>query len=128
MKKKFGSREEVFKGIAAKTIGGLKKEDLKEKQIGKKVKYVSRKKSARMQKNNPFNKKKKVSFKLNNNKTKEYYCKDIDNDFLNTTYFKNNDTIIDNNNDIDFIKLNLKTNNNNFFKIKNINDLNINDL
>ena len=141
--KKNGSREEVFKGLAEKTNGGLKKEDLKEKIVGKKVKYVSRKKSMRMQKNNPFQNKskskskikiktekkkkkktRKISFNLDNNKVKEYYCKEMDdvNDIFDTTNF-NNDT----NNDIDFIKLHSK-NKKNDFKIEDIGDINLNYL
>lgn len=128
--KKIGNREEVFKGIAEKTSGGLKKEDLKEKKIGKKMKYISRKKSMKMKKENPFQnknknkkvkknnksikkkKKEKILFNLEDNKVQEYYCKEMDDDeMFDTTLFNQN-----------------QNQNNDDFEIKNIDDLNLDNL
>jgi hypothetical protein len=49
--KKVGTREEVFKGNAARTAGGLKKEDIIEKQFGNKTLYISKKLSDKMREN-----------------------------------------------------------------------------
>ena len=49
--KRIGTREEVFKGLAARTAGGLKKEDIIEKQFGAKILYISRKLSDKMREN-----------------------------------------------------------------------------
>ena len=46
--KKVGTREEVFKGIAERTAGGLKKDDINEKNFGNKTIYISKKLSDRM--------------------------------------------------------------------------------
>ena len=136
--KKTGSREEVYKGFAEKTGGGLRKEHLKEKIIGKKTKYVSRKKSTKMKENNPFKNKRpskskgykkekkrtrKVSFNMDDNKTKEYYCKELEN---------NGDDIFDiikvddKENDVDFLKLHSQKTDD--FKIEDIGDLNLDSL
>ena len=53
MPKKIGSREEVYKGLAQKTSGGLKKENIICKIIRKKEVYVSKRLSELMKvKNN----------------------------------------------------------------------------
>jgi len=49
--KKVGTREEVFKGIATRTAGGLKREDIIEKQFGTKILYISKKLSDKMREN-----------------------------------------------------------------------------
>jgi len=49
--KKIGTREEVFKGLAARTAGGLKREDIIEKQFGTKMLYISKKLSDKMREN-----------------------------------------------------------------------------
>ena len=136
--KKTGSREEVYKGLAEKTKGGLKKANLKEKIIGKKIKYVSLRKSLRMTKNNPFKNKRpssrketkkerkrtrKVSFNMDDNQTKEYYCKEMANngdDMFDTTKFDEKDD------DVDFLKLHSQKADD--FKIEDIGDLNLDSL
>ena len=40
--KKVGTREEVYKGLAARTAGGLKKDDIIAKQFGTKTIYISK--------------------------------------------------------------------------------------
>lgn len=49
--KRVGTREEVFKGNASRTAGGLKKEDIIEKQFGTRTIYISRKLSDKMREN-----------------------------------------------------------------------------
>jgi hypothetical protein len=49
--KKIGTREEVFKGLANRTAGGLFKDDIIEKQFGNKILYISRKLSDKMREN-----------------------------------------------------------------------------
>jgi hypothetical protein len=49
--KRIGTREEVFKGIATRTAGGLKREDIIEKQFGTKILYISKKLSDKMREN-----------------------------------------------------------------------------
>lgn len=49
--KKIGTREEVFKGFAERTAGGLKKDDINEKQFGNNNIYISKKLSDRMKLN-----------------------------------------------------------------------------
>jgi hypothetical protein len=49
--KKTGTREEVFKGIASRTAGGLKKDDIIPKQFGSRVLYISKRLSERMRQN-----------------------------------------------------------------------------
>lgn len=49
--KKIGTREEVFKGLAARTAGGLKKEDIIAKQFGTRTLYISKRLSDRMREN-----------------------------------------------------------------------------
>jgi len=49
--KKVGTREEVFKGLAERTAGGLKKDDINEKHFGNKTIYISKKLSDRMKAN-----------------------------------------------------------------------------
>jgi hypothetical protein len=49
--KKIGTREEVFKGLAARTAGGLKKDDIITKQFGARVLYISKKLSDKMREN-----------------------------------------------------------------------------
>ena len=46
--KKFGTREEVYKGIYTNTAGGLKKDDIIEKCLGTKIIYISKKLSDKM--------------------------------------------------------------------------------
>ena len=46
--KKVGTREEVYKGIAQRTAGGLNKNDIIEKVFGTKTIYISRKLSEKM--------------------------------------------------------------------------------
>ena len=49
--KRIGTREEVFKGLAARTAGGLKKDDIIAKQFGTRVLYISKRLSDRMREN-----------------------------------------------------------------------------
>lgn len=49
--KKVGTREEVFKNIALRTAGGLKKDDIIEKKIGNRILYISKKLSDKMKEN-----------------------------------------------------------------------------
>ena len=49
--KRIGTREEVFKGLAVYTAGGLKKDDIIEKKIGSRVLYISKKLSEKMKEN-----------------------------------------------------------------------------
>ena len=49
--KKVGTREEVFKGLAERTAGSLKKDDIIEKSIGNHKIYISKKLSDRMKLN-----------------------------------------------------------------------------
>ena len=49
--KKVGTREEVYKGLAIRTAGGLKKEDIIEKQFGTRILYISKKLSDKMRYN-----------------------------------------------------------------------------
>ena len=49
--KKVGTREEVFKGIAIRTAGGLKKDDIIEKKFGSRILYISKKLSEKMKEN-----------------------------------------------------------------------------
>ena len=46
-----GTREEVYKGIATRTAGGLQKNDIIEKKIGNKIMYISKKISEKMKEN-----------------------------------------------------------------------------
>ena len=46
--KKVGTREEVFKGLADRTAGGLKKDDIIEKHFSNRIIYISKKLSDRM--------------------------------------------------------------------------------
>ncbi len=49
--KRLGTREEVFKGLAARTAGGLKKDDIIAKQFGTRTLYISKRLSDRMREN-----------------------------------------------------------------------------
>ena len=49
--KKVGTREEVYKNIALRTAGGLKKDDIIEKKIGNRIMYISKKLSDKMKEN-----------------------------------------------------------------------------
>ena len=49
--KRVGTREEVFKGLATYTAGGLQKDDIIEKKIGQRILYISKKLSERMKEN-----------------------------------------------------------------------------
>ena len=49
--KRIGTREEVFKGLALRTAGGLKRDDIISKQLGSKIIYISKKLSAKMKEN-----------------------------------------------------------------------------
>ena len=49
--KRVGTREEVFKGLAIYTAGGLQKDDIIEKKIGNRVLYISKKLSEKMKEN-----------------------------------------------------------------------------
>ena len=49
--KKVGTREEVFKGLAERTAGGLKKDDINEKHFSNRIIYISKKLSDRMKLN-----------------------------------------------------------------------------
>lgn len=49
--KRNGTREEVFKGLAVRTAGGLKKDDIIAKQFGTKTLYISKRLSDRMREN-----------------------------------------------------------------------------
>lgn len=49
--KRIGTREEVFKGFATRTAGGLKKDDIIEKEFGSRKMYISKKLSDKMREN-----------------------------------------------------------------------------
>ena len=49
--KKVGTREEVYKSVALRTAGGLKKDDIIEKKIGNRIIYISKKLSDKMKEN-----------------------------------------------------------------------------
>jgi len=49
--KRVGTREEVFKGLAARTAGGLKRDDIIAKQFGTRTLYISKRLSDRMREN-----------------------------------------------------------------------------
>ena len=49
--KRTGTREEVYKGLAFRTAGGLKKDDIIPKQFGTRVLYISKRLSDRMRTN-----------------------------------------------------------------------------
>lgn len=49
--KPIGTREEVYKGLAPRTAGGLTRDDIIEKRIGNKILYISRKLSDKMKNN-----------------------------------------------------------------------------
>jgi hypothetical protein len=49
--KRIGTREEVYKGSATRTAGGLKKDDIIEKSFGSKTIYISKKLSEKMREN-----------------------------------------------------------------------------
>jgi len=49
--KKTGTREEVYKGLAMRTAGGLKRDDIIPKQFGSRVLYISKRLSDRMRAN-----------------------------------------------------------------------------
>jgi hypothetical protein len=49
--KRIGTREEVYKGLAIRTAGGLKREDIIEKQFGTRTLYISKKLSDKMRTN-----------------------------------------------------------------------------
>jgi hypothetical protein len=125
--KTIGTREEVYNDLAKKTSGGLTKKDI----LKKKKKYISLKKSNEMKKKNPFKKKltkRKISFELNENETKEFYCKTFNekkkiiNDDEDDDDDDDENKINDN---IDFLKLNsLKNENENKkFIIKDIEEI-----
>lgn len=48
---RIGTREDVFKGLAQRTAGGLTKDDIIEKKIGQKTLYISKKLSDKMKTN-----------------------------------------------------------------------------
>lgn len=65
IKKTFGSRAEVFHGVAKKTTGGLLKKDLLKNKAGyivSKKKYLSAKKEKRLQKYGYYAKKGKFGY------------------------------------------------------------------
>jgi len=49
--KKIGTREDVYKGMALRTAGGLTKDDIITKQFGNKIIYISKKLSDKMKTN-----------------------------------------------------------------------------
>ncbi len=49
--KKVGTREEVYKNLAIRTAGNLKKDDIIEKVFGNKTMYISKKLSDKMKEN-----------------------------------------------------------------------------
>lgn len=49
--KRVGTREDVYKGFAIRTAGGLKREDIIEKQFGTRTLYISKKLSDKMRTN-----------------------------------------------------------------------------
>jgi hypothetical protein len=49
--KRLGTREEVFKGLASRTAGGLKKDDIIAKEFGHRTLYISKRLSDRMREN-----------------------------------------------------------------------------
>lgn len=69
--RRVGTREEVFKGLAARTAGGLKKEDIIAKQFGTKTLYISKRLSDRMRENfqqaNNFRKRARKTLVATNN-------------------------------------------------------------
>lgn len=68
---RIGTREQVFKGLATRTAGGLTKNDIIEKKIGNKIIYISKKLSEKMKQNtNLFRKnvrKKTISLPITTN-------------------------------------------------------------
>ncbi len=72
---KIGTREQVYKGLAHRTAGGLTKNDIIEKKIGNKIIYISKKLSEKMKQNtNPFKKiirKKTISLPTTQNSQSE---------------------------------------------------------
>jgi len=136
MMKRIGTREEVFRGVAEKTSGGMRKQDI----MIKNNKFISRKKSDRMKimvaQNEKFqilnsNKKtqKRIIFHINKNKVQEYNCP-------NLRYYCGDDEDEDdeddeddeeNNEDKNYRKINLNKKPREF-KIEKIEDLNIDDL
>ena len=84
--KRIGTREEVFKGLATRTAGGLKKDDIIEQQFGSRKMYISKKLSDKMRENfniirtnNPNHLKRNpkrtmVAPKLNENKNANTYA------------------------------------------------------
>ena len=127
--KKVGTREEVFKGLAERTAGSLKKDDIIEKSIGNHKIYISKKLSDRMKLNiatlrinNPnffkrLQKKTMVNTNTNNNTN--------NNTNTNTNNNNNTNTNTNTNNASAIVKLNVtnktnilqKTNNNNKSKL-----------
>lgn len=70
--KRVGTREEVFKGQASRTAGGLKKDDIIAKQFGTRTLYISKRLSDRMRENfqntsNNFRKRVRKTLVANNN-------------------------------------------------------------
>jgi hypothetical protein len=49
--KRIGTRQEVYKGLATRTAGGLKKDDIIEKEFGSRKMYISKKLSDKMREN-----------------------------------------------------------------------------
>jgi hypothetical protein len=98
--KRIGTREEVFKGLAARTAGGLKKEDIIEKQFGAKILYISRKLSDKMRENfniiranNPNhlrNKQQKRTMVANKNNTNTINTNTINTNTINTNTINTN--------------------------------------
>lgn len=95
--KRYGTREEVYNGIARQTTGGLLKENLKKKQIANKTVYISvrlsesmkaadnlklyrRNKKTKARKSNlgnTHNKTKKISFLNDKSEVKEYFYPEL---------------------------------------------------
>ena len=89
MVKKKGTREEVYLGLAQKTSGNMRKDDIIRRETAKKPKFLSRKISERMKKNKKSFKNKNsqpnlkamtnlsIRFNEADNVCQEYYCESL---------------------------------------------------
>lgn len=108
--KRVGTREEVFKGLATYTAGGLQKDDIIEKKIGQRTLYISKKLSERMRENVSIIKTNNPNF-FKRMQKKTVSIKDkptIINDNNNTTTSPNNNTNIVNPNITNNIQIDKK--------------------
>lgn len=94
--KNIGTREEVYKGLAHKTAGGLIKNDIITKQYGSKIIYISKKLSEKMKinfnifrSNNPNYLKRHKRTACNNNEKKHITSKTQKLSFMSDNKIKN---------------------------------------